>query len=99
MLPGVVPEAGASASATPAADPMIGKKAGKVRSDNGLKMKFVWCPPGKCLREDPTPRDGRLPKADLVEVTLTNGFCMGQTEVTQEQWEKEMETAPWAQSR
>jgi len=33
-------------SATPAADPMRGNKAGQVRDDNGLKMKLVWCPPG-----------------------------------------------------
>ena len=31
---------------TPAADPMRGKEPGEVRDDNGLKMKFVWCPPG-----------------------------------------------------
>ena len=30
----------------PAADPMRGKVPGDVRDDNGLKMKFVWCPPG-----------------------------------------------------
>ena len=30
----------------PAADPMLGKKLGQVRDDNGLKMKLVWCPPG-----------------------------------------------------
>jgi formylglycine-generating enzyme required for sulfatase activity len=29
-----------------AADRMRGKEAGEVRDDNGLKMKFVWCPPG-----------------------------------------------------
>src|SRR5436190_2317362 len=29
-----------------AADPMHGKQPGDARDDNGLKMKFVWCPPG-----------------------------------------------------
>ncbi len=29
-----------------AADPMLGKEAGQVREDNGLKMKLIWCPPG-----------------------------------------------------
>jgi formylglycine-generating enzyme required for sulfatase activity len=33
-------------SPTSAADQMIGKQPGQVRDDNGLKMKFVWCPPG-----------------------------------------------------
>jgi len=27
-------------------DSMVGKKAGQVRDDNGLKMKLVWCSPG-----------------------------------------------------
>lgn len=30
----------------PDANSMIGKKAGEIRTDNGLKMKLVWCPPG-----------------------------------------------------
>ena len=25
----------------------IGAKAGQMREDNSLKMKLVWCPPGK----------------------------------------------------
>jgi formylglycine-generating enzyme required for sulfatase activity len=29
-----------------ASDKFIGKEAGQVRDDNGLKMKLVWCPPG-----------------------------------------------------
>lgn len=37
---------------TPSADPMRGKKSGEVRDDNGLKMKFVWCPPGFVTMEN-----------------------------------------------
>jgi formylglycine-generating enzyme required for sulfatase activity len=33
-------------SSTPVVDQMPGKEPGDVRDDNGLKMKFVWCPPG-----------------------------------------------------
>jgi formylglycine-generating enzyme required for sulfatase activity len=33
-------------AAPPAADSMLGKKAGDVRDDNALKMKLLWCPPG-----------------------------------------------------
>jgi sulfatase modifying factor 1 len=33
-------------AAPPAGDPMLGKKAGDVRDDNGVKMKLVWCRPG-----------------------------------------------------
>ncbi|MFN0051940.1 MAG: hypothetical protein ACKV0T_07095 [Planctomycetales bacterium] len=28
------------------ANSMLGEQAGQEREDNGLKMKFVWCPPG-----------------------------------------------------
>src|SRR5258708_16355209 len=35
-----------------AADPMLGKKLGQVREDNGLKMKLVWCPPGLVTMEE-----------------------------------------------
>jgi formylglycine-generating enzyme required for sulfatase activity len=34
------------AAPTPTADPMRGTMPGDVRDDNGLQMKFVWCPPG-----------------------------------------------------
>jgi formylglycine-generating enzyme required for sulfatase activity len=37
--------------ATRAADPIIGKEAGQVRDDNGLKMKLVWCPAGGVTME------------------------------------------------
>ena len=30
----------------PAADSMLGKKAGEVRDDNCLTMKLIWCTPG-----------------------------------------------------
>ncbi len=30
-----------------------GKKAGEERDDNGLKMKFVWCPAGEFLMGSP----------------------------------------------
>ncbi|MBI3866720.1 MAG: formylglycine-generating enzyme family protein [Planctomycetia bacterium] len=31
---------------------MIGKEAGQIRDDNGLKMKLVWCPPGFSTMEN-----------------------------------------------
>jgi len=35
-----------------ASDKFIGKEAGEVRDDNGLKMKLVWCPPGVVTMEN-----------------------------------------------
>jgi formylglycine-generating enzyme required for sulfatase activity len=53
---------------------------------NGLGMKFVAIQPGKFLMG--TPADERDRNADEVqhEVSLTRGYWMGKTEVTQKQW-------------
>ena len=64
-----------------------GKKAGDLRDDNGLKLNLVWCPPGKF-------KMGEVSGA--VDVTLTRGFWLGQTSVTQAQWKTVMGTTPWS---
>jgi len=81
----------------PTADPVLGNKPGAVRDDNSLKMKFVWCPPGKFTMGSPKLEKGRPARADedQVSVTLTNGFWLGQTEVTQAEWRAVMGTTPW----
>ena len=81
----------------PTADPMLVNKPGAVRDDNSLKMKFVWCPPGKFTMGSPRSEKGRQNRADedQVSVTLTNGFWLGQTEVTQVEWRAVMGTTPW----
>lgn len=85
-----------SASATASTpDLMQGRQAGDVRDDNGLKMAFVWCPPGQFKMGSPKSEAGRLSKENLVEATLTKGFWLGRTEVTQGQWEKVLGTTPW----
>jgi len=42
----------ATPSKPDASDKFIGKEAGQVRDDNGLKMKLVWCPPGFLTMEN-----------------------------------------------
>ncbi len=64
---------------------------------NSLAMDLAWIPSGsftmgsreseKGREEDESPRH---------RVILTKGFYMGVTEVTQQQWEQLMGTAPWA---
>ncbi|MCA9095179.1 MAG: formylglycine-generating enzyme family protein [Planctomycetaceae bacterium] len=69
--------------------------ASETRDDNVLKCKFIWCPPGSfTMGYNPTEFD---PDPDLkrVPVTLTNGFWLGQSEVTQMQWRQLMNTSPW----
>ena len=82
-------------AATTAVDPMLGKKAGEVRDDNGLKMKLVWCPPGKFTMGSPKSEADRNNDEDQVEVTLTKGFWLGKFEVTRSEWKQMMATEPW----
>ena len=84
-----------------AADPppsFIGTKAGQVRDDNGLKMKLVWCPPGKFRMGSPKNETGRFLNEGQVDVTLTKGFWLGKYEVTQLEWLTVMSTTPWRQA-
>jgi formylglycine-generating enzyme required for sulfatase activity len=80
------------------------RKAGDIRDDNGMKLKLIYCPPGTFLMgtyahekdrrndEDAVPLEGG---GEPVEVTLTKGFWLGQTEITQSQWFDVMMTKPW----
>ncbi len=79
----------------PAADRLIGKKAGQERDDNGLKMKLVWCPPGEFTMGSPLSEQGHRDDEHQVEVTLTIGFWLGKYEVTQSEWKRVMRTEPW----
>ncbi len=78
-------------------------KAGDVREFTDLKIKFCYCPPGKFLMGSPRDEKRRNENEDdtegeggsSVEVTLTKGFWLGQTEVTQQEWFEVMGTRPW----
>src|SRR5437870_4642285 len=82
LLIGTVSRADEPAKAEkPAADPMLGKEAGQVRDDNGLKMKLVWCPPGFVtmeqveIVEEPVTTEDAAPKTRRVEkVTPVRAF-------------------------
>ncbi len=72
-----------------------GTKAGQVRDDNGLKMKLVWCPPGEFAMGSPKEEKRHFDDETQVHVTLTQGFWLGQHEVTQSEWRRVMQSAPW----
>ncbi len=74
---------------------MKGEKAGQVRDDNGLKMKLVWCPPGKFTMGSPLTESDRRDDEAQVEVTLTKGFWLGRCEVSQSEWKQAMGIEPW----
>lgn len=62
---------------------MLANKLGQVRDDNGVSMKFVWCPPGI------------VPMEQLEQVTVTTDFWLGKYEVTQSEWQQVMNSEPW----
>ncbi|MFH1885413.1 MAG: formylglycine-generating enzyme family protein [Pseudomonadota bacterium] len=61
---------------------------------NSLGMKFVWCPPGTYMMGSPSSEPGRYDNETQHQVTLTRGFHMQTTEVTQGQWNKVMGSNP-----
>jgi len=59
----------------------------------GVTMDLVYIPAGTFEMGSPVGERGRIDYEDLHEVTLTSGYYMGLTEVTQWQWEAVMGTA------
>src|SRR5262245_51020450 len=70
-----------------------GTKAGQEWSDNGLKMKFCWCPAGRFTMGSPKEEKDRHDGEDQVPVTISRGFWLGKYETTQGEWEKTMGTS------
>jgi formylglycine-generating enzyme required for sulfatase activity len=58
-----------------------------VEIAGGVKMTFVLVPPGKFRMGSPEGEEGHDKNEDLHEVTLTEPFDLGKTEVTQAQFE------------
>jgi formylglycine-generating enzyme required for sulfatase activity len=77
--------------------PMQGSKAGEEREfeiSKGVKMTFCWCPAGDFVMGSSQAEEGRDSDEDQVKVTLSKGFWMGKTEVTQAQWQAVMGSNP-----
>jgi formylglycine-generating enzyme required for sulfatase activity len=58
--------------------------AGERKLFTDLEIPFRWCPPGTFEMGD-----------DKISTTLSKGYWLGETEVTQGQWEQVMGTTPW----
>jgi formylglycine-generating enzyme required for sulfatase activity len=55
---------------------------------NSIGMKLVWIPPGEFMMGSPSSEKGREDDEGPVHrVKISKGFWMGQTEVTQSQWQ------------
>ena len=82
-------------SAQPPSLDTPGSNAGERRTItvNGVEFAFRWCPPGAFMMGSPDDEEGRDDDETLHEVTLTKGFWMMETEVTQKQWNAVMESS------
>ncbi len=75
---------------------LCGKSAGErnVVHVGSQDVALRWCPPGTFLMGSPTSEDGRYDDEILHQVTLTRGFWIGETEVTQGLWKEVMGENP-----
>ena len=60
----------------------------KVLDIEGVEYAFRWCPPGQFMRGSPENEQGRKEDEVRHQATLTRGFWIQETEVTQEQWRR-----------
>lgn len=80
-------------TAPAAAEPPAGFSARRSESGRNFttetaEVPMVWIQPGSFVMCEPLDSDNRT------EVTLTRGYWLGRTEVTQEQWQAVMEHLP-----
>jgi formylglycine-generating enzyme required for sulfatase activity len=61
---------------------------------NSIGMKFVYIEPGTFMMGSPTNESGRNSNETQHQVTLTKGYYMQTTEVTQGQWKAVMNNTP-----
>lgn len=71
-----------------------GTKAGDEK-EFAPGFKCRWCPPGSFKMGSPKSDADKDKDEGQVDVTLTRGFWLCETEVTQGQWKKVMGTVPW----
>jgi sulfatase modifying factor 1 len=62
-----------------------------VRIHGGAVMSFHYCPPGSFMMGSPMDETGRDTSENQVFVTISRGFWMAETEVTQDQWNRVMD--------
>ena len=65
-----------------------------VLPGGAVNLTLTYIPPGTFMMGSPADERGRFSTEDLHAVTLTRGFYLGATEVTQAQWQAVMGTPP-----
>ena len=74
-------------------DTVAGAGARMVKTVDGIEYAFRWCPAGSFTMGSPEDEPGRYDNETQHSVTLTRGFWMLETEVTQAMWESVMGTS------
>jgi sulfatase modifying factor 1 len=69
-------------------------KAIQVKLPGDVVMKFGYCPAGSFMMGSPASEEDRSDDEDQVQVRISRGFWMGQTEVAQGQWAALMGSNP-----
>ena len=73
-----------------------GTREGELRVFEALPdFRMVWIPAGRFTMGSPESEEGHQFDEGQVHVELTNGFWIGETEVTQAQWQAVMRSEPW----
>ena len=72
----------------------VAARTGQEWEDNGLQMKFCWCPPGTFTMGSPASEAGYDSDEDQVSVTISNGLWMGKYEVLQGEYRTVMGNTP-----
>ncbi len=85
------PRPGTTAKPVVPVDPLLGTDAGEQREFSEFQIPFRWCPPGIFTMGTPGATDHEA----SVDVTITRGFWLAETELTEMQWHRVMKTAPW----
>ncbi|OFZ82613.1 MAG: hypothetical protein A2583_07900 [Bdellovibrionales bacterium RIFOXYD1_FULL_53_11] len=66
----------------------------KLGQNQNIEMKFVWIAPGTFMMGSPSGESGRESDEDHHQVTISKGFELQTTEVTQAQWAAVMGNNP-----
>ena len=73
------------------------RKSGDLKTvllPGGVEMNFRWCPPGSFTMGSPPSERGRDDDETAHQVHLSKGFWIGETAVTQKQWQCVMRDNP-----
>ena len=74
---------------------IVGKQSGEIRAENSAGVKMVWLAADSFTMGSPLNETDRDSTEGQVEVKLTEGFWLGQTEITQGQWTLLTGMSPW----